>query len=307
MTRTKQGRAGFTLLELLVVIAIIGILAAMTVTAVFRLKAASLETRTNETLEKLDRAYSQQYKAAIDAIRKEQIPQGLIVLANHDMDMAKAVHMKLRLRREFPQNLSDVNDAGVTGNATVNAQLYALYPPKAVYVALVPTLTPLNRAEQNTVLLMAALGLARGGASFDPEQVGSNALGKLPSNSAVKIFIDGYGNPMYYVRALSTPPTGDTSANAVLAELNQPPYVTAAAVSSNPKKADAIDPTGKLNQSWTGNAPMLQFIQNMRDYMNEPLDGTHRGPFVFSGGADKTPFTLDDLYSFRLTGTGKAN
>ena len=304
MMTVKRNRDAFTLLELLVVIAIIGTLAALTAGAVFRLRTASLETRTNETLSKLQMAYEQQYKSAIDRIRKEQPPAGLIAAANNDIDLAKAVHLKLSLRREFPQNLADVNDMSVAGDATLNSLMKSLYPPKASFVALVPILSGNSRDQQNAVLLYAALSQARGGSSFNPEQVGTNAVGTLTLNgSPQKVFIDGYGKPIYFVRALSTFPAGNTYFPTLLAELNQPPYVTVAAASA--KKADALDPAGKLSFAWAGT--LATFVQNMKLYMEEPLDGTNRGPFVFSGGTDGLPFTPDDLYSFRLSGTGKAN
>ena len=305
MTLTNKPRAGFTLLELLVVIAIIGVLMGLTATAIFKLKAATQGTRTTETLTKLQQAYDQQYTAAITRIRAEQVPLGLRAMANNDEDMAKAVHMKLSLRREFPQNLADVNDTGAsTGNAGWNATLFAVYPPKKAYTDLAPLLATLSVDKQNAILLMAVLSQARGGASFNPEQIGSNASGTLPGTTQ-KIFVDGYGNPVYFVRALSTPLAGDTYTPLLLSELNAPPYVTAAAAAA--KKADAVDPSGKLSQSWASTPLMAAFVDGMRKYMNEPLDGTNRGPFVFSGGVDKTPFTTDDLYSFRIQGTGKAN
>ena len=298
----KRIRSAFTLLELLVVIAIIGTLAALTAGAVFRLRTASLETRTNETLSKLQTGFEQQYKSAIDRIRKEQPPAELIAAANNDIDLAKAVHLKLRLRREFPQNLADVDDTAVGGNAGLNTLMKTLHPPKATYTALAPLLNSLPVDQQNAVLLYAILSQARGGSSFSPEQVGTNAQGKL-QNSPQKIFVDGYGNPIYFVRALSTPLAGDAYTPVLIAEMNQPPYVTAAAATA--KKADALDPAGKLSFAWAGT--LATFVQNMKLYMNEPLDGTNRGPFVFSGGTDALPFTADDLYSFRLSGTGKAN
>ena len=79
----------------------------------------------------------------------------------------------------------------------------------------------------------------------------------------------------------------------------------AAHAAASAKKADALDPAGKLSFAWAGT--LATFVQNMKLYMEEPLDGTNRGPFVFSGGTDGLPFTPDDLYSFRLSGTGKAN
>lgn len=295
-------RSAFTLLELLVVIAIIGILAALTAGGIMRLKQSQTDARTSETLQKLQSAYEQQYKSAVDTIRKEQVSPGLIALANNDVDLAKAIHLKLRLRREFPQNLSDVDDTGVTGDATLNAQLKGMYPPKAVYTSLLATITPLPRDQQNAILFMTVMSQGRGGSSFNPEQIGAGAIGTIPNVNG-KVFVDGGGNPIYFVRALSTPQSGDTYTPILLTELNGPPYVTAAAVTA--KKADPLDPTGRLSRTWT--APMSTFIQNLRLYMNEPLDGTFRGPFVFSAGTDKTPFSNDDMYGFRLTGTGKAN
>lgn len=302
MLTAKRNRNAFTLLELLVVVAIIGVLASLTAGAVFRLRSASQETRTNETLSKIQMGYQQQYKSAVDSIRKEQIPPELIAAANNDMDLAKAVHLKLRLRREFPQNVSDVDDTGATtGSAALDTTLRKLYPIKATFNAMAPFLKTLQVNEQNSVLLYAVLSQARGGSTFSPEQVGSNAIGNLSASTPQKVFVDGYGNPIYFVRALSTPPVGDAYIPVLIAELNAPPYTTVAAAAA--KKGDALDPTARF----TAPTSLASFVAQMRAYMNEPLDGTNRGPFVFSAGSDGVPFTPDDLYSFRLSGTGKAN
>src|SRR5207244_2852827 len=67
-------RAGFTLIELLIVISIIFILASLTLAAVFNLRESQMKNFTEATVQKLASALDQQWKAAIDQIREEPVP-----------------------------------------------------------------------------------------------------------------------------------------------------------------------------------------------------------------------------------------
>src|SRR4051812_6925006 len=102
MKSSLQRRPGFTLIELLVVIAIISLLMAITVSAVFRLRQSSAEKNTVTTVRKIDIGFMQQWKAALDTIRKEPVPQDVLDFTRssngqYDPARAKALHMKLRM------------------------------------------------------------------------------------------------------------------------------------------------------------------------------------------------------------------
>lgn len=318
MSVTKRVRPGFTLLELLVVIAIIGILSSMTAVAIFRLRASSMETRTNETLEKLHRAYEAQLKAATTSINKEQLPDATLFWAGQKEDLARAIHLKLRLRQEFPRNSSDLailtSISGVpaidNGSGTKQG-LISLYSPKKYYTSQLALAgsAPLDN-NANAALFYMALSQSRGGASFDPEQIGAIALGKkFVGPTEYKVFIDGFGEPVIYAVQLPGEADGSKpSAHPVLVELNQSPYVSAKTAAG---KRDPLDPTGSLT-AWA-NRDRLDAVLLGTTFPITPAslprlsDGFNRGPVVFSAGADKTFGTGDDLFSFRLLSTGKAN
>ena len=301
MLTQKARRNAFTLLELLVVVAIIGVLASLTAGAIFRLRASSLETRTNETLTKLHAAYEQQFKATMDKVRQEAIPFETMAWAQGNQDLARIIHIKMRLRQEFPQTSDDLKVYGgsITGTAAVDAQLKVIYGPKKIYTvnaALVGANYQDNNA--NAALLYIALSQARGAQAFNPDQISSGALGKTNVGGVeFKVFVDSFGNPILYARQIP----GDGNSLPVLLELNDTPYVKAN--TPNGKK-DPLDPNGVL-ANWTARNTIDNWIAGNESTLKN--DGFNRGPLVFSSGADGVFGTADDLYSFRLKGTGKAN
>src|SRR6478672_4070197 len=108
MTTRLHRRGAFTLLELIVVIGIIVLLLSLTAAAVFRLRASQMEKNTNTHLLKIHAALMQQYSPAMERIKKETPPAAVIAATKNadgttDMIRAKAVHLQMRLRQEFPQ------------------------------------------------------------------------------------------------------------------------------------------------------------------------------------------------------------
>src|SRR6478672_4034503 len=100
MTTRLHRRGAFTLLELIVVIGIIVLLLSLTAAAVFRLRASQMEKNTNTHLLKIHSALQQQYSAAIDRIKKETPPAGVIAMTKNpdgttDMARAKAFHLRM--------------------------------------------------------------------------------------------------------------------------------------------------------------------------------------------------------------------
>src|SRR4051794_39706763 len=83
MTRTRNPRpAGFTLIELLVVISIIAILGALTAAVAMRVKSTQIAKSNDMTVDKIQKALDQQWKAIIDECRatntKRPAPQSLV-------------------------------------------------------------------------------------------------------------------------------------------------------------------------------------------------------------------------------------
>lgn len=311
----RRSRRGFTLLELLTVLAIIGILVTLTTGAVFRLRNARLEVTTSETLEKLQGAWEQQHKAALDTIRKEEVPPVTLQLATSyggDAALAKVMHLKFRLRQEFPDRLTDIDPttAGFqpTGDAGLDAYLPTLratYRVKSTYSQpnMYAALATGNLQQQNAALLFLAFSKMRGGAGFDAEAIGSNATGTLSlNNMQFKIFRDSWDKPIGFVRQ---PDTANWA--TVVGELNDAPYIDLAKQPVG--KRDSYDPDGKLfTLSTYGNAtPQKTLWNGINFWIGSVNDGLHRRTVIFSAGL-KSGFTEgDEFYGFRIKGTGKGN
>lgn len=310
MSQSMTARRGFTLLELLVVLAIIGILVSLTAAAVFRLRNSRDEVVTNETLEKLQGGFDIQRKAIQDQIRKEQPYPGALALANGDPELAKVIHMKLRMRQEFPDKISELTVATLfpnisTGNAafdtyvntTVIPQLKAQYPPKSAYTQHLTTLSGLNASDQNAALLALIFTVSRGSANFDPEtSVGSAGTGTI-SSTTLKFFKDRWGRAIEFRRQPDT--TAETQFQSVVGELNQAPYVNTAKAKSLTHSYDALDPDARLQRN--------NDVRNaLNQWLGQVNSGDNRQTIIFSQGA-KAGINGDELYGFRLKGTGKGS
>jgi prepilin-type N-terminal cleavage/methylation domain-containing protein len=322
MARQRNRRGGFTLLELLVVLSIMGLLAAITISAVGRYKQSSIEKNTNTQLLKVQVALEQQYKGAIETIRKESVPQPIIDLTKHangtaDMPRAKALYMKLRLRQEFPQTFTEVHlptfqAEFMTPPVAPSSQLAGMYPPKPVFQLAIGTPTG-NYDLESAALLYLILTQSRAGSNFDVDNVGrvtSVDIGGRP----MKVFLDYFDTPIGFRRWADAIDPAD-----VVTELSLPPFVP-----PPPAYADVEDPDRRLAATppqiandWPTPAnrgiALKAFIPNSAGVRPSfsvnvnPFDGFHRGPYAFSAGGDQLANTPDDLLSFRLQQAGKGN
>src|SRR5262245_32968748 len=323
MRLSTRPRPAYTLIELIVVLGIIGLLAALTVSAVFRILDAQRENNTNVDLRKVQAATDQQVKAAMDRIRVEDPPAAIKELTRtssyaYDNTRARALHMKLRLRQEFPQSFVEADAASFLATYAPNPnsrerQILMQYLPKPAF-SVVSGLAGTTQYEESAVLLFLILGQGRGGAEFNAE--GIVGVNSIPvGNKMFKVCVDHYGTPIAFRRWAdladdpSFPPAG------VVAELSLPPFRGTGA------SADPQDPDGRLgpNNWWTdANGPSRTIALNLFvspnpavsprfDLNSNPLDGFNRGPYVFSAGRDKLYGNENDLFGFRLQGTGKGN
>ena len=107
LTPVRNRRAAFTLIELLIVMGIIAVLASISIGAVFSLRESQIKNATETTVQKLASALDQQMKAAMDQIFEETpSPEAVKLSAGGDLRRTRAIYIKMRLRQEFPDQLS---------------------------------------------------------------------------------------------------------------------------------------------------------------------------------------------------------
>src|SRR5262249_15749578 len=134
MRACTRPRPAYTLMELIVVIGIIALLASLTLSAVYRMQESRRESNTSIHLNKIHMELEKQWKAKVTAISKETPPDVVFEITKNadgtrDNARAKALHMKLRLRQEFPQHFGEVFSK-VT--LTFNNYTY-IYDGKAIF------------------------------------------------------------------------------------------------------------------------------------------------------------------------------
>jgi len=335
MTRQRNDRAGFTLLELLVVLGIMALLAAISISALARFKQSSNEKFTDIQLRKAHTGLVQQYQGAVDAIKKETPPDYIINLTKHangqkDMARARALHLKLRLRQEFPQTFNEVDPtiwnaefrpallalaAADPANPQAGAQAAARYAPKPQFQMAIGSAGNDPNLE-SAALLHMILSQSRAGSNFDVESVGKVTPWQI-GNRQLKVFVDYFDTPVAFRRWADA-----DDLPGIAAELSQAPYSVESA--KVPNARDPEDPDGRLGsspavaQDWLPggyNLAVRLFVPATNPTLRprftaptpHPFDGNHRGPYVFSAGKDQAYGDEADLLSYRLQQSGKGN
>ena len=196
MTRSPARRPAFTLVELLVVIAIIGVLLALTATAVFGVRRGQQNEFSTATLTKLDARIQDKVKKITEQInddwKNRQITSPEVVAVSAacggNADVAKAVMLYGRLRQQFPMTLAEAQ--------TPFAVCGFPYPIRPEYKGALAAAaaTPGGTPEESAACFYAAVA-AEGleGLNF---QQGSVTLG----GQSLPVFLDGFGTPIAFVR-----------------------------------------------------------------------------------------------------------
>ena len=286
----SRSRDGFTLIELLIVISILALIAAITASAVFRVNSTQAIKRTETSVQKIAGGLSQQWQAVIDDVEDDyknaRIPAVVFTAANNDRDLAKAIWLKLKLRHEFPQTVTEATSDVKFNNVVV-------LPKKQAYIALLAGIVTTSLDQESSACLYAALSQTRRGQIFNPDSVGPEIV---QSAGKANLFVDGWGKPQPI--CFQRWPTSLTP--AAQAELNQVPGDYAKPSTANSVKSiDPGDPFGKL-QTWNNTA----LLDNA---LGKPGIGQNNNftPYVWAYGADRSPNTSDDILSFRMLRQGQ--
>jgi prepilin-type N-terminal cleavage/methylation domain-containing protein len=316
-TLTKR-RRGFTLIEVLVVIGIIGILVAITLTGAFKARGSAEKSLTVNNMQKIASALDQQLKTVADQAadiarsRPQWFSDQMIPLALGDDRRAKALLLKLTLRRELPVTMAEVNGT-YTLPTPVRLPTAGVNRPVPPYPLTSPTTFRSVAGQsfastdvESAVLLYISVTAGRRGLMFDPDQaVGSSGVGTVTSanNTPFKVFVDAWGTPIKLVRAIRN---NDSIFSSIqVDELDKSKYA------GNAASKDPQDREGMLQKPWTPVAFGLTVAENENvktqflNYIGYDAGNHNRQPFIVSAGEDKQFGTDDDIYSFRFREVGQ--
>jgi prepilin-type N-terminal cleavage/methylation domain-containing protein len=190
-------RAGFTLVELLVVISIIGVLAALSAAAAFRLSGASQKQFTRKTMTRLESRFKQQKAYVADRAREQSVTGNVLALAGNDRERAKVLLMKLWFKKYFPTSFAEALNPA-QGYITP-APAYVTYLQGYGIVAGGPPQPPQPHESAACLYMILRHG---------PETAGeddTSFAGATKVINGVPCLVDSWGNPLLYCRW----PTGD--------------------------------------------------------------------------------------------------
>jgi prepilin-type N-terminal cleavage/methylation domain-containing protein len=301
-----RGRAAFTLIELLVVIAIIAILLSLAAAGAFRAFDASRRSTTETILQAVDQLLHKAWDKVVADAKREPIPPAVLAFAGNDANRARVIWIKLRLMEAFPQSFVEIS----------NPLVYATPPnpqyPQLTIGPLIPpgqrhylptyqqklnqsTLGNNNPLTQSSACLLLALSEINrgGGTTLRPDQfrIGDTDGDGLPE------FLDGWGNPLFFVRFA----TGNGGG------------LQSAFPTTDPRMSqyrDPLDPDGWLARPWSYQTQYQQLVHPVSPTGGPPT--FYVAPVLFSAGRDGQPGVdnflnvtnptqeQDNIYSFNL-------
>lgn len=295
-TRDHRLRTGFTLIELLIVVAIIGILMALSASAVIRYVGVQQHNNTETTLRKVNTALNARWSSVVHIADKETIPPALyptvLSMANNDERRARIIWIKLRLRQEFPINFAEAYNPGPL-------PYISTYRQAALKAFPTPPPPPPGGPTESAACLLMALERATGGGGLSASDLGSAAV--LDTNGDnVNEIVDGWGQPIKFIRW----PLEEA-------------FLNPGGPQPGPKN-DPGDPEGLLtNPTWLGSGGKSTFeglchlvpYTGPRSYKLQPVivsAGPNRvmGLNNLGGIVGSANDSNDNIYSYNLPGAG---
>ncbi len=200
--RKVAARGGMTLVEIIVVIAIIALLASLSAGGYMLVMRSQKLNNTEMILQKLEQALNAQKQAFVTQVRNGDIPEEYIAAAGGDRTKAAAVWLN--------QGGRQVSKYNISGNAAV--------PEPPLLTQEFPTTfdeawwnpryrKPLGggagppaggAATESSECLFLALGFARGGQAFNPDQAMESGTVLDGDNNGRKEFRDTWGDSLRF-------------------------------------------------------------------------------------------------------------
>jgi prepilin-type N-terminal cleavage/methylation domain-containing protein len=289
LVQSRQ-RSAFTLIELLVVLAILSILVALTAATAMGVLGYQRSSNTETALRTLDSALDKQWQAVVKKASTETISgttwNNLLNLAgggtaaNNVEKRARVIWIKLRLKQEFPMNISEVlNGPLAVSSGSISPLSGSELSAKPTYTAFFNAQNPkINSAAactnnpyvwptESSLTLLMSLEIGRTGIAFGEDMLPPAALKPTVLQSSftpatpaqltglpylvggVKQVVDAWGSPLVFYRWPCPQPSGS---------LPDDSEVDASGPSSSALARDPQDPEGVLmDPTWNSSSSAL--------------------------------------------------
>ncbi|MFO0823511.1 MAG: prepilin-type N-terminal cleavage/methylation domain-containing protein [Gemmataceae bacterium] len=287
---TQRPRRGFSLVEILVVLSIIAILASLSMAAYMRIRTLQNVRTSEDVVSKVQLGLDNQVKIIADNVRLDKAsPEyvGLLPFCDNDPDRTTSLLLYCRLRQAFPSPSDIALPAPTPVIFTVNA---IPFRRPVAFDRIAGASDPDPNKISAAILFVALSARTQGGNTLAVDEGLAGAQLDLPvqSGGTVRVFKDGFGNPVPFVRFLES------------TELDTDPRFT----NLKSGNKDPFDVWGKLN-GWT-NAANKGSAQTS---VGVAFNGRNKAITAFSYGQNKTPDpilgTLDDIMGYRLRAVGQ--
>jgi prepilin-type N-terminal cleavage/methylation domain-containing protein len=200
-SHSSRRRPGFSLIELLVVIAIIAVVVGLGAGAYIRSIGTQRDRNSKVLLEKLHTELHQQWTKAIyevnESTKRSSPPASFRVAAGNIDILAQELWLKFQLRAQFPMTYAEALNPVVGSQYLSPADM----GPVAPYVkALNGKTQAVNPATESAACLLMALQRPRGGMKSNTEIDIGPAHIKDTDGDGVPELVDGWGNPVVFIR-----------------------------------------------------------------------------------------------------------